>query len=160
MIKILASPPLFGIMYLDQQNNNLSTHHQNELTNQPPAWVAFFRHQVAAVLATSADFGIYRILYDYFETPPHIATIFSSLIGATISYTLGRYWAFKATNSRHTLQMVKYGIVSLGSATLNSLGIFILFDLFGFHEMWSKVIVAICIGIPYNFSLHKRWVFK
>ena len=88
--------------------------------------MAFFRHQVAAVLATAADFGIYRILYDYFDTPPHIATIFSSLIGATISYSLGRYWAFKATNTGHRLQMIKYGIVSLGSAGLNSVGIYIL----------------------------------
>ena len=138
----------------------MSTNHQNELTNQPPTWVAFFRHQVSAVLATAADFGIYRVLYDYFSTPPHIATIFSSLVGATISYTLGRYWAFKATNTGYTTQMVKYGIVSLGSASLNSVGIFLLFDVFDFHEMWSKVIVATCIGIPYNFFLHKKWVFK
>ncbi len=146
-------------MYLTPQNN-LSSDNQQELTNKPSAWVAFFRHQIGAVLATSADFGVYRILYDYFETPPHIATIFSSLIGATISYSLGRYWAFKATTSKHKHQMIKYGIVSLGSAGLNSLGIYMLFDIFEFHEMWSKVIVATCIGIPYNFFLHKYWVFK
>lgn len=134
--------------------SNKSTSHQ------PPAWVAFFRHQVAAIIATGADFGIYRILYEYFSIHPSIASFFSSLVGAIISYSLGRYWAFKATHSGHTNQMLKYGIVSFGSAGLNSGGIYILFDLLGFHEMWSKVIVACCIGIPYNFFLHKKWVFK
>ncbi len=147
-------------MYLALWNNTLTKNNQQEIIKKPSGWVAFFRHQIAAVLATAADFGIYRILYDYFETPPHIATIFSSLIGATISYSLGRYWAFKATATKHTDQMVKYGIVSLGSAGLNSLGIYLLFDIIGYHEMWSKVLVATCIGIPYNFFLHKHWVFK
>lgn len=138
----------------------MSINSQNKLIAQPTGLGTFFRHQVSAVLATIADFGIYRILYDYFNTPPHIATIFSSLAGASISYTLGRYWAFKATSSKHTHQMIKYGIVSLGSAGLNSAGIYLLFDIVGFHEMWSKVIIACCIGIPYNFFLHKKWVFK
>ena len=132
----------------------------NDFTSQPTPWVAFFRHQVSAVIATTADFGIYRILYEYFNVAPHIATIFSSLLGATISYTLGRYWAFKATHCGHKNQMVKYAIVSLGSAGLNSLGIYLFFDSFGFNEMWSKVIVACVIGIPYNFFLQKKWVFK
>lgn len=122
--------------------------------------MAFFRHQVAAIVATLVDFGSFNLFCSLFAIHASASTIISTSIGASISYTLGRYWAFEATHTGHLNQMIKYAIVTVGSALLNSGGIYILIEGFDLEKNIAKVIIATCIGIPFNFTLHKYWVFK
>lgn len=92
-------------------------------------------------------------------------------LGAICSFLLGKYWAFEA-HGQSKKQLLKYIIVNVGSITLNVGGVMLITELIMGegtvslldHEfdsvMITKIFVATCIGIPYNFFLQKNWVFK
>lgn len=151
---------------MNNTNNNIAKKHQ------PPAWVAFFRHQATAIMATTIDYVLLYSLYEVSKIYYPISVGIGAIGGAIFAFLLGKYWAFQAKEQNSTKQLIKYGIVNIGSITLNVLGVMLfteiilgegsimIFTLSLSKVMVSKVIVATCIGIPYNFFLQKNWVFN
>lgn len=149
-----------------------NTHNDIENTHQPPAWVAFFRHQATAIMATALDYCLLYFLYETSKIYYPISVGIGAFGGAIFAFLLGRYWAFQAKEQSSSKQLLKYAIVNMGSISLNVFGVmlftevilgegsFELFTLSLSKVMISKVIVATCIGIPYNFLLQKNWVFN
>lgn len=141
-------------------------------SHQPPAWVAFFRHQATAIVATALDYSILYFLYEITKIHYPISVAIGATFGAVISFVLGKYWAFEAKEQHSGQQLLKYIVVNIGSIGLNVFGVIFVTEiimgegtlvLFNFSiskVMVAKIFVATCIGIPYNFFLQKNWVFK
>lgn len=123
-------------------------------------FLSFLKYQIAAIIATSVDFGLFFILKDIFNVYYVVATAIGAFCGAVANFIICRNWAFVAKETKITYQIGKYIIVSAGSLLLNTLLVFILTELFQLHENYSRIITAIFVAITYNFILQKHFVFK
>lgn len=121
---------------------------------------SFFRYQIAAIIATGIDFGVYFLLKDGFHVWYVVATAVGAFSGAVVNFIICRNWAFAAKETKITLQASKYIIVSAGSLLLNTLLVFVFTNYFLLHENYSRVITAIFVAVTYNFLLQKYFVFK
>ena len=125
------------------------------------SWIHnLIRHQGASFIATLADFGSFNLFLYGFGVWYVTSNIVGALIGATLNFILSSYWAFSGSQNSLKSQVIKYTIVSIGSLILNTFFIYLLTDLAQFEPNLSKVIIAITIGISYNFVLMRYYVFK
>ena len=88
------------------------------------------------------------------------ATVFGAIAGAGTNFLLGRHWSFEAHEKQFHGQALRYAIVSGFSLVLNASGVYLLTDTLGLKYFYSKAIVAILVGIFFNFPLHRIYVFK
>lgn len=88
------------------------------------------------------------------------AICLGGLIGAVVNYSIGRYWAFNSREEKVSSQIVKYGLVSLGSILLKSCGTFCLTELSHVDYRITRLLVDGIVSIGFNYTLQKFWVFK
>ena len=125
------------------------------------SWIYnLIRHQGASFVATLADFGSFNLLLYGFGVWYVTSNIIGALVGAALNFILSSYWAFSGSKNSLKNQAYKYTIVSFGSLILNTFFIYLLTDLAQFEPNLSKVIIAITIGMSYNFILMRYYVFK
>jgi len=84
----------------------------------------------------------------------------ASALGAIVSFTILRYWAFEKTDKPIANQALRYIAVSLLILLLNMGGIYLFTEILGFQYMISKIIIAVIIGVFVSFPLFKWWVYK
>jgi putative flippase GtrA len=135
-----------------------------------PFITSFLRSQVAAIAATAGDFSsLYclnesQLFQKLFGTSNAqsllIATATASIIGACISFTLGRTWAFKSNDKNIWFQASKYAAASFLIACINVVGMHILSNVLGNSYMLSKAIIALLTGVFVSFPLFRYWVFS
>lgn len=135
-----------------------------------PFGISFIRSQFAALAATIADFislfllqegHIYQKLLSLTDASSLLcATATASVIGAIISFTLGRQWAFKSTDKNIYFQAFKYVIASTIIALVNVGGMHLLSNNMGNPYMLSKLAIATVTGIFISFPLFRYWVFR
>lgn len=75
------------------------------------------RNVIAAAVATSADFLVFRLLLDWLS--PALATLFGCAIGGLLNFTLNQRWAFDTSRPLPAAAM-RYVWVSAASAAFNS----------------------------------------
>jgi len=135
-----------------------------------PFGISFIRSQFTAIAATAADFislfllqegQLYQKLLSLTDARSLLyATATASVIGAIISFTLGRQWAFKSTEKNIYYQALKYAIASSIIALVNVAGMQLLSNTMGNPYMLSKLVIAAVTGIFISFPLFRYWVFK
>jgi putative flippase GtrA len=89
-----------------------------------------------------------------------LGTAFGAISGAVVHFLAGRYWAFASRERHIASQGLRYALVAVGSFFLNVGGVYCLTELALFHYLASKFIVAISVGIGFNFTMHRLFVFK
>ena len=89
-----------------------------------------------------------------------LSTAFGNLTGAIISFYLGRNWAFNRTEDQLHWQAVRYAVTALMSMGLNTGGVYLLTENFYISYLISKVLVAILIGVSFNFLMFRYFVFR
>jgi len=135
---------------------------ENQPNQKPPRKLTtlFAFAQIAAMTGTAVDFLFYIFFTEIVGLWYVISNIIGATMGAITNFLMGRYWVFTSTESKIQNQAGRYILVSLGSLILNTIGVYLLTDIFGIYYVWSKVIVSIVIGITYNFILQKNFVYK
>jgi putative flippase GtrA len=128
--------------------------------NKPSGFTSFLRYNVAAIIATSADFITLLFLKEILGLNYVLSTCIAATVGAIIAFSLGRYWAFVSTEVRKSKQFLKYATVAAGSILLNTIGVFLVTDYITLDYKLSKVIVAGFIVLFYNYPLSKNYTFK
>ena len=128
--------------------------------SKEPFIASFFKSQAASILATLTDFLSYFFLTDLIGFWYIGSNIISSTLGAIVSFTLGRNWAFKKTDVRKREQIFRYAITSISSLLLNTAGLYLLVEWGGFDDFYSKLFVSFIIGITFNFLMFRYFVFK
>lgn len=123
-------------------------------------FTSFYRSQFASIVATVADFAVTIFFTEIFKIWYVFSTALGNLTGAIISFYLGRNWAFNRKNETVNWQAFRYGITSLISMGLNTSGVYLITENFGISYEISKVIMAVLIGISFNFLMFRYFVFK
>lgn len=125
-----------------------------------PFLTSLLRSQASSAISTVFDFGGAGILHYVFSVHYAIASPIGNILGAIVSFNLGRRWAFKRQDGKISHQAIKYAMTSLLSAAINTAGIAILTENFDIDPGWSKAIVAFFVGISFNFLMFRYFVYK
>ncbi|MEL6867414.1 MAG: GtrA family protein [Bacteroidota bacterium] len=133
---------------------------QYRIQSGPRTLVSFLRAQLAALLATAADFMVLIFLTEVMNIWYVSSNFIGAFVGTIISFTLGRYWVFVSKDKQIGHQAARYMLVAFGSMVLNTLGVYLITEYATISYVISKVLVAVIVGIAYNFILHKHFVFS
>lgn len=121
---------------------------------------SFFRSQAASFASSMTDFLTFLFLTEVVGLWYIASNVISSLLGAIVSFTLGRNWAFKKTDVRKRGQIFRYAITSISSLILNTAGLYMMTEWGGLHYFYSKVFVSLIIGVTFNFLMFRYFVFR
>ena len=127
---------------------------------KPRKIISFFRAQVTALVATATDFTVMIFFKEFLGSWYMVAVVIGTLVGGFVGFMLGRYWAFISTEVRSIKQAKKYLVVMAGSFMLNVGGVYLMVEDFHFQYIIAKVVVAVIVGIGFNFFLQRYFVFK
>ena len=125
-----------------------------------PLLTSFLRYNASAYTASICDYGVFLFFLMVVDIYYPIAAFLGSCTGATIAFFLGRNWTFKSKDVVITKQSIRFFFVVAGSILLNTSGVYLVTEFLHIDEKISKIIVAICVGLLYNFPLQRYFVFK
>ena len=136
---------------------NMST---QKTSAKVPFVKSFYRSQMSSFAATTADFGVYLLLFKVFHMYYGLASGIGAVAGAVISFFLGRHWAFKKKDGNLSVQALKYILTSGISVVLNTVGMIWMTEQFTISPDISKIVVAILIGVFFNFLMFRYFVYR
>lgn len=119
------------------------------------------RHQLTAMSATVADFGVMIALVELAGCAPPLATVVSAVAGGVVNFSVSRAWAFRRQH-RGTLssQALRYGVVSLGGALVNASLLALALAAVAVPYPAARAVVAVLVSVLYTYPLHTRVVFR
>lgn len=130
------------------------------MRKKPNIFTSFIRYNTIAIIATAVDFGSFMLFNDVLNFWYVLSSFLGSLIGGITAFLLNRNWAFIAIDKKIKTQAIKYLMVWGGSITLNTYGLYLLVENSDLTEVISKMIVAVFVGVVYNFLMARFFVFK
>ena len=132
-----------------------------EAVSNVPLVKSGFRWGFAAMAATTLDFTVLTTATEVFHVYYVISTAMGALSGGILSFLLGRNWAFLNKENNALGQAGRYVVANFSSILLNTLGVYLLTEVVSNnHYLVSKVIVASCIGLLFNFPMQRYFVFR
>jgi len=114
---------------------------------------------ISAFIATAADFGLMSLLVSWDVATTTQATALGCLLGGIINFSLNRVWTFASTDDIPTLQAIRYTIVSVTSALLNSGGVALALTLPLADYRIGWVLVRGVVFLCWNFPLQRDYVY-
>lgn len=128
----------------------------------------FYRHELCRqfvkfclVGAANAviDYTIYLLLTRGAAWYFLYANIAAILVAMTSSFVFNKYWTFRNHEKKIRLQSFKFFLVNLVYFGLNNSIVFLLVHFSQVYDLAAKVI-AIFIGLFWNFTANRYWTFK
>jgi len=129
-----------------------------ETQRERESWSRVVPATVSAFIATAADFGLMSVLVSSDLATTTQATALGCLLGGVINFSLNRVWTF-ASNDAPTLQAIRYTIVSVTSALLNSGGVALALTLPLADYRIGWVLVRLVVFLCWNFPLQRDYVY-
>lgn len=126
----------------------------------PSPFTSFYRYNLVALVATSVDFVVLIFLTEVMQFWYVLSAFLGAFSGGITGFILGRNWAFMRNDGKLSSQALKYVLVWGMSILLNTLGLYLVVEYIGLQYILSKIIVAIVIGIGFNFFMHRNFTFK
>ena len=120
----------------------------------------FLRYNIVAGLATAIDFMVLVLLTEVSHLWYMLSGIIGALSGGIVSFIMERNWAFRKRSGNIYLQSIKYLAVWVTSILLNIWGLYLLVEFFHIHYILSKVVVAVIVGLGFNFLTHRYFIFN
>lgn len=130
------------------------------ISGRPSLREAFIRAQVVSLAATAVDFGTSLLFNHLFGIYYVVATSLGSLMGAITSFILGRNWAFLNRHGHIRRQAVRFILINLFSLFANTTGVYFFKENFDISFFLSRLIVAVIVGVFFNFSMNRFFVFR
>ena len=131
-----------------------------ETPQKVPFLESLIKSQLTSFAATAVDYSVFLLLKEVFGVYYVFASGIGSFFGACVSFMLGRNWAFRRKDGEMSHQAIKYILTSGTSLVLNTLGIYFLTEWTGLDPKISKVLIAIIVGIFFNFLMYRYFVYK
>ncbi|MFO0660687.1 MAG: GtrA family protein [Polyangiaceae bacterium] len=119
------------------------------------------RHQLASIVATAVDFSTMVLAVEVAGLSAVWGTVIGAFHGGVANFLANRYWTFSREGSLESSpvdQGAKYVIVSACSLLWNALGEHLLVRV-GLHYVIARVLVAVSVGLLWNYPLHRGVVF-
>ena len=119
----------------------------------------YIKYIVVGGIGAITDFSIYTLFVKYFQINFIIANIFSMSVALIIVYFLQKNWTFKYQTKEKRKTFQRYLISVIITFLLNNFVLFTLVDLFGYNEIFAKI-VQIIIGTIWGYCLTNFFVFN
>jgi putative flippase GtrA len=119
----------------------------------------FIRSQASSVISTFFDFLTTIVCKEFFYFWFVFASLLGTLVGGVTNFALGRIWVFKRREKKMPLQVLKYILIWNGNLALSTLGVFIVTHYIGVNYIVAKIMIAVVMGVSYNYLLQKKFVF-
>lgn len=120
----------------------------------------FIKFNTTSIIATLVDFLVFVFLIKIIGVYYIYSTIIGAICGGITSFYLNRNWVFEIQKKDLKIQVIKFVLTWIGSITFNTLGLYVLIDIFKVGKVLSKIIVGISVGVLYNYTINKYYVFK
>lgn len=120
---------------------------------------SFFKAQLSSLLATAADVMVMVLAVEAAGLHYTLAVLIGALSGAGTNFMINRYWSFGAAKASVKQQGLRYALVWAGSVALNVGGVYLLTGLLSLPYLFSRIIVAVSVGLGFNYVLQKQFVF-
>ena len=130
------------------------------MTEKPKTLTSFLRYNIVAVIATITDFLVFIMLTEGVGIWYVVSTFISAVTGGVVAFIINRNWVFMEKDGKLTGQAVRYILVWGGSILLNTFGLYLIVENTRLSEIIAKVIVAIIVGLGFNFLMNKFFVFR
>lgn len=137
---------------------------------------SFVKFFITGGLGFVIDFGISKYLIDGFHIFAPLATGISAEIAIIFNFFVNNFWSFahKKVDSSfltYARKLIKFNLVSSGSIFIQTFGLYLALMIFGHNpysilsfsvQAWAvyKVIIIMCIIIPYSYILYNKVVWK
>lgn len=122
--------------------------------------LTFIRYNIVSIIATTVDFLVLITLTEFFKLWYLTSGIIGAFSGGVTSFVLGRNWAFNKKDGSVCRQAIRYTIIWLGSIFLNTYGLYFFVDILNIQYIIAKIIVAIFIGLGFNYIMQKYFIFR
>ena len=130
------------------------------MKDRPSTAKSFFRYIIASFLATGVDFLVLISLTEVLNFWYLLSATIGAISGGIVGFLLGRNWAFMSKSANQSEQAFKYSFVWIGSIALNVGLLYIFVEYFEIQYILSKIMVAIIVGVGFNYLLQKNFIFK
>ena len=120
----------------------------------------FLKYNVVAGIATAVDFAVLIFSTEILQIQYLLSAVFGAVSGGITAFVLERNWAFMKKDGKVSIQAIKYTGIWFTSIFLNISGLYLLVEYTGLQYIISKVIVAVIVGIGFNFLTHKYYIFR
>ena len=89
------------------------------------------------------------------------ATAIGAISGGVVNCSVNFLCVFDNTDElRKRYMVLRYFFVWIGSIALNIVGTYILTEWSGQYFVLMKIVVAVCVGVLWNYQLQRRFVYK
>ncbi|MBT1704484.1 GtrA family protein [Chryseosolibacter indicus] len=122
--------------------------------------MTFLKSQAASLIASIIDLLVMILLVEVFGVWYGVASVIGNISGATTNFVIGRVWVFEATDKSSVQQAWKYALVWFGYVVISFLLLILVKDIFNVNYKYAKVLVAVVVGITYNYMLQRKFVFR
>jgi putative flippase GtrA len=119
----------------------------------------FIKAQASSIISTFFDLLTTVVFKEFFKFWYLMASLAGTIVGGAINFALGRRWVFDSRHKKVPLQLVKYLLTWGGNMLLTTFGVFVVTHYCGISYFISKIIVAVVVGVGYNYMLQKKFVF-
>lgn len=122
--------------------------------------LTFVKAQASSLAASTIDFLTTAFCVEVLGMQAVWSSATGTIIGGITNFTMGRHWAFSARSGKVALQMYRYILVWIGNLILNTGGMYAATKYIHTNYLLAKVCVSLIVGIGYNYTLQKYFVFK
>lgn len=122
----------------------------------------FIKFSFVGVGNTVIDFGVYFVLtrsFVFFASNYLLANFISFLMAVIFSFTLNKYWTFRAHTRTIWAQYVRFIAVSVVALMIAQTLLYILVSVVSLHDLVAKAITTVVV-VFWNFFLNKFWTFS
>jgi putative flippase GtrA len=121
--------------------------------------LTYIKSQASSIIATLFDFLTTIVCKEIFNFAVVFSSFLGTIVGGVVNFSLGRNWVFNKREKKIPLQIIKYILVWCGNLLLTTLGVFVANQYIGLNYIVSKIVVAVIMGLTYNYFLQKKFVF-
>lgn len=117
-----------------------------------------FRSGVSNGIATLGDFVVALVVFHWLGRAAAVATALGCVVGAALSYSLGRLWTFE-TRSSTLRQLARYALAWILTGVMNAGGVELLYQLhLPFLAAW--VVARAVVFTTWSYPIQRDFVFS
>lgn len=119
----------------------------------------FVKFCLIGLANTALDFVVYLFFTRVIGLYYILANVISVFVAMSSSFILNKHWTFRNKDNNHKIQFLKFSLVNLIYFIINNAVVFGLVHYGHTGDLVAKV-VAVVIGMFWNFGANKFWTFR
>jgi putative flippase GtrA len=106
------------------------------------------------------NYILLALLYDLLNAPILLAQIIGAETALLVTFVGNSYWAFKGHHHIHWRhKLIKFHMSAFGGLVINS-SIVVVLVRYAHMYYGLALVIGSCVGLIWNYTLYKRFVFK